>query len=104
MPTYEYECNKCGHEFEAFQSMTSGALKKCPACGKLSLKRLIGTGGVIFFKGSGFYSTDYRPHSRLGWQSPAAVAATCVPSDSATPHPSKHTEGNVGLTLTELGT
>ena len=60
MPTYEYECSKCGHEFEAFQSMTAGALKKCPACGKLSLKRLIGTGGAILFKGSGFYATDYR--------------------------------------------
>ena len=46
----------------------------------------------------------HRPHSRLGWQSPAAFAATCVPSDSATPHPSEHTQGNIGLTLTELGT
>ena len=63
MPTYEYECSKCGHEFEAFQSMTAGALKKCPACGKLSLKRLIGTGGAILFKGSGFYTTDYRSDS-----------------------------------------
>ena len=63
MPTYEYECSKCGHEFEAFQSMTAGALKKCPACGKLSLKRLIGTGGAILFKGSGFYATDYRSES-----------------------------------------
>ena len=63
MPTYEYECSNCGHEFEAFQSMTAGALKKCPACGKLSLKRLIGTGGAILFKGSGFYATDYRSES-----------------------------------------
>jgi len=60
MPTYEYRCNKCGHEFETFQPMTAGALKKCPACGKLSLKRLIGTGGAILFKGPGFYATDYR--------------------------------------------
>ena len=60
MPTYEYQCSKCGHEFETFQSMRSGALKKCPSCGKLSLKRLIGTGGAILFKGSGFYATDYR--------------------------------------------
>ena len=63
MPTYEYECSKCDHEFEAFQSMTAGALKKCPACGKLSLKRLIGTGGAVIFKGSGFYTTDYRSES-----------------------------------------
>jgi len=46
----------------------------------------------------------HRPHSRLGWQSPAAFAATCVPSDSATPHPSEHTEENIGMSLTELGT
>ena len=63
MPTYEYECSKCGHEFEAFHSMMAGALKKCPACGKLSLKRLIGTGGAVLFKGSGFYATDYRSES-----------------------------------------
>lgn len=63
MPTYEYECSSCGHEFEAFQAMTAGALKKCPACGKLSLKRLIGTGGAVIFKGSGFYTTDYRSES-----------------------------------------
>ena len=63
MPTYEYQCSRCGHEFEVFQSMTAGALKKCPACGKLSLRRLIGTGGAIIFKGSGFYATDYRSQS-----------------------------------------
>ena len=63
MPTYEYQCRKCGHEFEIFQPMTAGALKKCPACGKLALKRLIGTGGAILFKGSGFYATDYRSES-----------------------------------------
>ena len=63
MPTYEYQCSKCGHEFETFQSMTAGVLKKCPACGKLSLKRLIGTGGAVLFKGSGFYATDYRSES-----------------------------------------
>ena len=63
MPTYEYQCSKCGHEFETFQSMTASVMKKCPACGKLSLKRLIGTGGAVLFKGSGFYATDYRSAS-----------------------------------------
>ena len=63
MPTYDYQCNNCGHEFEVFQSMTAGVLKKCPQCGQLSLKRLIGTGGAVIFKGSGFYSTDYRSES-----------------------------------------
>ena len=60
MPTYEYRCDACGHELEAFQSITAKPLKKCPACGKNKLTRLIGTGAGIIFKGSGFYETDYR--------------------------------------------
>ncbi len=60
MPTYEYQCDACGHELEEFQSITAKPLKKCPACGKNKLKRLIGTGAGIIFKGSGFYETDYR--------------------------------------------
>lgn len=59
MPTYEYQCEKCGYEFEKFQSMTASVLRKCPKCGKSSLKRLIGTGAGVIFKGSGFYQTDY---------------------------------------------
>ncbi len=60
MPTYEYECNACGHKFEEFQSMTDKPLRKCPECRKLKLQRLIGTGAGIIFKGSGFYETDYK--------------------------------------------
>jgi putative FmdB family regulatory protein len=60
MPTYEYECEACGHEMEAFQSMTEEHLKKCPECGKNGLKRKIGMGAGIIFKGSGFYETDYK--------------------------------------------
>jgi putative FmdB family regulatory protein len=63
MPTYEYQCEKCGYEFEKFQSMTASVLRKCPKCGKSSLKRLIGTGAGVIFKGSGFYQTDYRSDS-----------------------------------------
>ena len=59
MPTYEYECLKCGHRFEEFQSMTAKPLTKCPVC-KGKVKRLIGAGAGFLFKGSGFYSTDYR--------------------------------------------
>ena len=62
MPTYEYECQKCGHSFEKFQSMTDERLKTCPEC-KGAVKRLIGTGAGIIFKGSGFYETDYRSDS-----------------------------------------
>lgn len=60
MPTYAYACQKCDHEFETFQSITAKPLRKCPACGQAALKRLIGTGAGIIFKGSGFYATDYR--------------------------------------------
>lgn len=60
MPTYDYRCNACNHEFELFQSMSEGVKKKCPVCGKLKLERLIGTGSALIFKGSGFYETDYR--------------------------------------------
>lgn len=60
MPTYAYACEHCGHNFEAFQSITAKPTRKCPACGRASLKRLIGTGAGIIFKGSGFYCTDYR--------------------------------------------
>ncbi len=60
MPTYDYECNACNHAMELFQSITAKHIRKCPECGKLKLKRLIGAGSTIIFKGSGFYQTDYR--------------------------------------------
>jgi len=63
MPTYDYACENCEHRFEQFQSITAKPLKKCPQCGKMSLKRLIGAGAGVIFKGSGFYQTDYRSDS-----------------------------------------
>jgi putative FmdB family regulatory protein len=60
MPTYEYKCEACGHKFERFQSITAAPIKKCPECKKNKVKRLIGTGAGLIFKGSGFYITDYR--------------------------------------------
>lgn len=63
MPTYEYICESCGCEFEKFQNITANPLRTCPKCGKNKLKRLIGTGAGIIFKGSGFYQTDYRSES-----------------------------------------
>lgn len=59
MPTYQYRCNACKHSFEEFQRMTADALVDCPACKEPSLKRLIGAGGGVIFKGSGFYVNDY---------------------------------------------
>jgi putative FmdB family regulatory protein len=63
MPTYDYVCEACEHEFELFQSITAGRKRKCPECGRLKLRRLIGPGAAIVFKGSGFYKTDYRSES-----------------------------------------
>lgn len=63
MPTYDYRCSNCGHEFELFQSMSDSPKRKCPECAKLALERLIGTGAAVLFKGSGFYETDYRSDS-----------------------------------------
>ncbi len=63
MPTYEYQCNGCGHEFEEFQSITAKPIRKCPACSENKVKRLIGCGSGVIFKGSGFYQTDYRSDS-----------------------------------------
>lgn len=63
MPTYEYVCENCGHEFEQLQSITAKPIRKCPKCGKASVKRLIGIGAGVIFKGPGFYATDYRTES-----------------------------------------
>lgn len=60
MPTYDFECAACGNKLEIFQKMSDKPLKICPACKQETLKRLIGTGAGIIFKGNGFYCTDYR--------------------------------------------
>lgn len=80
MPTYEYACPKCGHQFEQFQSMSDEPLKKCPKCKKAGLKRLVGGGAGLIFKGSGFYITDYKNKGsgkkEGGGESKAAPAPT----------------------------
>ncbi|MCF7847569.1 MAG: hypothetical protein K9M45_01870 [Kiritimatiellales bacterium] len=80
MPTYEYECTKCGHEFEEFQSMSAEPLKTCPEC-KGKVKRLLGTGAGVLFKGSGFYQTDYR--SSAYNKAASAEKASATPEKSA---------------------
>jgi putative FmdB family regulatory protein len=60
MPTYDYRCEACGHETHLFQSITEAPKRECPKCGKRRLKRLLGAGAGIIFKGSGFYETDYK--------------------------------------------
>jgi putative FmdB family regulatory protein len=80
MPTYDYVCDACEHAFEQFQSITADALRKCPECGKMKLRRLIGPGAAIVFKGSGFYKTDYRSES---YKKAAAAEKSGGSSDSA---------------------
>lgn len=84
MPTYAYECDACGHQFDEFQSMKDEPLKKCPQCKKNKLRRLLGTGAALLFKGSGFYITDYRSESYQ-----AAAKADAAPSGDAKASESK---------------
>lgn len=63
MPTYDYRCSKCDHEWELFQSIKAAPIRKCPKCGKQTAKRMIGPGAGVIFRGSGFYQTDYRSES-----------------------------------------
>jgi putative FmdB family regulatory protein len=91
MPTYEYKCEACGHAFEKFQSMSSAPVRKCPVCGKLKVKRLIGAGAALIFKGSGFYITDYRSDAyNQAAKKDAPAAAT---ADSSKPGDSKTADG-----------
>jgi putative FmdB family regulatory protein len=77
MPTYEYACTKCGHQFEAFQSFSDDALTECPEC-KGEVQKVYSNVGVVF-KGSGFYKTDSRTS-----KSPATPAASTPPPPPVT--------------------
>jgi len=74
MPTYDYICSDCSHEFEEFQKMTDPLLEDCPKC-KGSLQRKIGGGAGLLFKGSGFYITDYK-NSKSSQETPSETAKT----------------------------
>ena len=86
MPTYEYECTKCKHVFEEFQSITAAPLTSCPVagCGG-SVRRLISAGAGLLFKGSGFYITDYRSESykQKAKSDASASAGSSSPSSSS---------------------
>ena len=81
MPNYDFECLHCGHKFEAFQNMSAEPLTKCPECGK-KLKRLIGSGAGVIFKGKGFYATDYAKKSQ---QSPVGSPKISCPNAKTCP-------------------
>ena len=86
MPTYEYECEKCGHKFEVFHSITAEPLKKCPKC-RGEVRRLIGAGAGLIFKGSGFYATDYKKKGKeeKKTESPKnSSCSACAPKNCST--------------------
>ena len=79
MPTYDYICDACGHEFEAFESIKADPQTVCPTCHEAKLRRKIGPGAAILFKGSGFYQTDYRSDS---YKKGAEADKSSKPADS----------------------
>ncbi len=94
MPTYDYECDACGHKFEQWQSFKDDHLTTCPSCKKKKLRRLFGSGAAILFKGSGFYETDYNRNEDYQKSAKAdAEAGTAKPAETkpetpaATPAP-----------------
>ncbi len=99
MPTYDYVCDSCGHEFEAFESIKAEPQSVCPTCSDARLRRRIGPGAAILFKGSGFYQTDYRSESyKKGAQAdkPAESSAKSVESSAKTEPSKPSTNGTTG--------
>jgi len=99
MPTYDYVCDACHHAFELSQPITASPKKKCPECGKQKLRRLIGAGMAIVFKGSGFYKTDYRSDSykkRAEADKPASESKSSDGKSIASKEPSSKPSGDGG--------
>ena len=104
MPTYDYICDACGHEFEAFESIKADPQTECPECHEAKLRRKIGAGAAILFKGSGFYQTDYRSESykqRAAADKPAdssssKPAESGSSSSTSTPAPAAKSESSKG--------
>jgi putative FmdB family regulatory protein len=93
MPTYEYHCDGCNHEFDEFQAMKDEPLKKCPKCKKNKLRRLFGTGAALLFKGSGFYETDYRSESYKAAAKADAEAGKPAKSEGTTKESASSSDG-----------
>ncbi len=100
MPTYEYECTKCGHTFEAFQSIKADPLSSCPKC-RGKVRRLIGGGIGVIFKGSGFYSTDNRKSSALTGGNGNGKAKEGGGEKKADTPPAKAADSGAGTAKTE---
>ena len=98
MPTYDYICDECGHEFEVYESITADPRKDCPECNRASLRRKIGPGAAILFKGSGFYQTDYRSESYKKAAKADKPADTSAKSSTDSASPSSTPSGGGGST------
>lgn len=83
MPTYEYRCGACGHEFERFHGINADPIRVCPSCEEEAVERLISTGGGIVFKGPGFYATDYRKGGPSGSASTGGGSSESGSKDSS---------------------
>lgn len=97
MPIYEYQCQSCGFLFDELQSMKEEPLVKCPNCGKNELKKLIGSGSSVIFKGTGFYQTDYKKKHT----SPGKIVNTTSGSDTASTTLSSESKSTVVPASTE---
>lgn len=93
MPTYDYVCDSCENAFEHFQSMKDEVLKKCPKCKKNKLRRLIGAGAAVVFRGSGFYQTDYRSESYKKGAAADKPASESKPSEGKTSESKTSSQG-----------
>lgn len=89
MPTYEYECTACKHNWEAFQKITAGPARKCPTCGKPKARRLLSSGAGFLFKGSGFYTTEYRSDSYKKAAEADKKTTHAAPAEKSTATPAK---------------
>jgi len=92
MPTYEYICRGCGHEFEAFHSIKADPISVCPKCRKKKVERMIGTGGAVIFKGGGFYETDYRSESYRSGADAEKTASEAKPEGKPDPTPASKSD------------
>lgn len=99
MPTYDYKCDKCEHEWELFQSITADAVKSCPECKSRKARRVIGPGAGILFKGSGFYQTDYRSDSyKKGAAAEKKAQSSATKSESKSESKSSDSSGKSSST------